>query len=273
MTENRTSESESYMMDEATKAAIFEARRRTRECDEVHQANERLRSELAATKTRLEYILQNNSDLETQDERDLYTREPLMLLTTPKDIQALYYADGSMCSPRDMVGLCLKHLGWKKGQHDEVAQSLGQILYHTFRNTHEWARHSLDRVPLRDDTRGVGLKQSGSQITLQVFDSGPGFARRILDQENLEDISWNEEIEACLSCFKEGVSSAVDVTRTGSGLPDVVKQMKKWDSAMQVHTGRVRLHQNHSAPEGRGTVLVKTAPVVGTSLTFHIRIP
>lgn len=210
---------------------------------------------------------------ETQDERDLYTREPLMLLTTPKDTQALYYVDGSMCSPRDMAGLCYKHLGWEKGQHVEVVQSLGQILHHTFLNTHEWARHSLDGVPLRSGTRGVNLRQYDSMVTLQVFDSGPGLVRRILNQEDTQGISWNEEIDACLSCFKEGVSSAVDVTRTGSGLPDVVKELSKWSSAMQIHTGRVHIHQNPSSPEGRGTVLVKTTPVVGTSLTFHIQIP
>lgn len=58
-------------MNEETKAAIFEARRRARECDEVHQENKRLRSELAETKTRLEYLIQENSDLEISLKQDL----------------------------------------------------------------------------------------------------------------------------------------------------------------------------------------------------------
>lgn len=60
------------MMDEATKAAIFEARRRTRECDEVHQDNERLRSELAATKMLLllQYTQAQIEDLQKKLARD-----------------------------------------------------------------------------------------------------------------------------------------------------------------------------------------------------------
>lgn len=196
-----------------------------------------------------------------------------MLLTMPKDTQALYYANGEVCSPRDLAALCRDRLGWEKGRHDDAAQSLGWILYNTFRNTHEWARHSLDGVPLRDDTRGVQLTQFDSLVTLHVFDSGPGLVRRILGQENLEDISWNEEIDACLSCFEIGTTSATRMPHKGTGLSDVTKQLQKWESAMQIHTGRVRIHQKPSTPKDRGTVLVKTEPVVGTSLTFHIRIP
>lgn len=195
-----------------------------------------------------------------------------MLLTTPSDLAAtLYYANGEVCSPRDLSALCRHALDWEKTEHTEIAEGLGIILYQAFRNTHEWARHSLDGVPLRPGTRSVHLESrgNGGLVELKVVDSGPGLASRILNQEDTSNLSWNEEIDACLECFKEGPSTS-DLPHKGLGLSIVVRELKKLTASMQVHSGRIRMHQNFSAQNTGDISFVGAAPVKGTTLTFWV---
>ena len=194
-----------------------------------------------------------------------------MLLTTPSDLAAtLYYANGEVCSPRDLSALCRRALDWEKTEHAEITEGLGVILYQAFRNTHEWARHSLDGVPLRPGTRRVELNpRQESLVELKVVDSGPGLASRILNLEDTSGLSWNEEIDACLECFKEGFSTS-DISHKGLGLSTVVRELKKLNASMQVHSGRIRLHRNFSAQDTGDISFVGAAPVKGTALTFWI---
>lgn len=195
----------------------------------------------------------------------------------------LYYANGEVLSARDLKALFTKLLkrtesnSARRERIEEVATRLGTILFETFRNTHQWARTSVDGVPIRRGVRGLlirryrqhpsvpgsGLEarheqdapladflakhfsqtESGGVLELSVFDGGPGLVRRSRDISDLTSLSLEEERAACLACFDKHKTSS-GMPHRGIGLYASMRELHRLGGFMRLRTGRMSLYRN-----------------------------
>jgi hypothetical protein len=195
----------------------------------------------------------------------------------------LYYANGEVLSPRDLKALFTKRLKLAESSQarreriEDVATRLGTILFETFRNTHQWARTTVDGVPIRRSVRGIlirryrqhpaspgpGLEarheqdaplakflathinktESGGVLELSIFDGGPGLVRRSRGTNELTSLSLAEERAACLACFdKHNTSSGMP--HRGIGLYASLRALNSLGGFLRLRTGRMSLYRN-----------------------------
>lgn len=204
----------------------------------------------------------------------------------------LYYANGEVLSQRDLKALFAKRLRLaetnrsRRTRIEDVATRLGTILFETFRNTHQWARTTVDGVPIRRSVRGLlirryrqhpaspgaGLEarheqdapmadfiarhideaESGGVLELSVFDGGPGLVRRCRDTNELSSFSLTEERAACLACFdKHNTSSRM--AHRGIGLYSSMRELDQLGGFLRLRTGRMSLYRDfHDVPFQEG---------------------
>lgn len=195
----------------------------------------------------------------------------------------LYYANGEVLSRRDLKALFTKRLKLAEGNNarrdriEEVATRLGTILFETFRNTHQWARTTVDGVPIRRSVRGLlirryrqtpsspgpGLEarheqdapmakfiashidqaESGGVLELSVFDGGPGLVRRSRTVNDLHSLSLDAERAACLACFDKHNTSA-DMPHRGIGLYASLRELDRLGGFLRLRTGRMSLYRD-----------------------------
>jgi hypothetical protein len=200
----------------------------------------------------------------------------------------LYYANGEVLSARDLKTLFTKRLklaesnSGRRERIEEVATRLGTILFETFRNTHQWARTTVDGVPLRRGVRGLLIRRyrqyqalsgpslearheqdaplaeflaahidktaSGGVLELSVFDGGPGLVRRSRSTNDLASLSLVDERAACLACFdKHNTSSGM--SHRGIGLYASMRELDRLGGFLRLRTGRLSLYRNfHEEP-------------------------
>lgn len=204
----------------------------------------------------------------------------------------LYYANGEVLSARDLKALFARRLGKlesnsaRRVRIEEVATSLGTILFETFRNTDQWARTTVEGVPIRRGVRGVlvrryrqhpaqqgsGLEQrheqdaplsrflarhlgptdSGGMLELSVFDGGPGLVRRSQGITELSSISPADERAACLECFNKHNTSS-DTPHRGLGLYAAMRELSQLRGFLRLRTGRLALFRDlHDEPFEEG---------------------
>ncbi len=205
----------------------------------------------------------------------------------------LYYANGAVLSQRDLKALFVKRLELaesnqaRRDRIEDVATRLGIILFETFRNTHQWARTTVDGVPIRRGVRGLlirryrqhpaspgpGLEarheqdapmakfiathidqaESGGVLELSVFDGGPGLVRRSRGTSELASLSLDDERAACLACFdKHNTSSGMP--HRGIGLYASLRELDQLGGFLRLRTGRMSLYRNfHDEPFQEGT--------------------
>lgn len=200
----------------------------------------------------------------------------------------LYYANGDVLSARDLKALFARRLKLIEGNSarrariEDVATRLGTILFETFRNTHQWARTSVDGVPIRRGVRGLlvrrhrqhssqpgsGLEErherdaplarflashldpagSGGVLELSVFDGGPGLVRRCRSTSDLASLSLKEERDACLECFDKHKTWS-GVPHRGMGLYAAMRELDQLGGFLRLRTGRLSLYRNfHEEP-------------------------
>ncbi len=205
----------------------------------------------------------------------------------------LYYANGDVLSRRDLKALFTKRLkqaesnNTRRERIEDVATRLGTILFETFRNTHQWARTTVDGVPIRRGARGLlirryrqhpaspgpGLEarheqdapmakflaahidraESGGVLELSVFDGGPGLVRRSRGTNDLASLSLPDERAACLACFdKHNTSSGM--AHRGIGLYASLRELDRLGGLLRLRTGRMSLYRNfNDEPFQEGT--------------------
>lgn len=204
----------------------------------------------------------------------------------------LYYANGEVLSARDLKALFTKRLrraesnSARRERIEEVAKRLGTILFETFRNTHQWARTTVDGVPIRKGVRGLLIRRyrqhpslpgsglearheqdapladflakhldqtgSGGVLELSVFDGGPGLVRRSQGTSDLTSLSLADERAACLACFdKHNTSSGMP--HRGVGLYASMRELHRLGGFLRLRTGRMSLYRSfHDDPFQEG---------------------
>lgn len=215
----------------------------------------------------------------------------------------LYYANGEVLSARDLKALFARRLrlaesnSARRERIEDVATRLGTILFETFRNTHQWARTTVDGVPIGKGVRGVlirryrqhpaqhgsGLEgrheqdapvadfvgkhlaqtESGGMLELSVFDGGPGLVRRSLGNNDLASLSRADERAACLACFDKHITSS-GMPHRGIGLYASMRELSTLGGFLRLRTGRMSLYRNfHDEPFQEG------APASFTDWPIH----
>jgi hypothetical protein len=195
----------------------------------------------------------------------------------------LYYPNGEVVSERDLEALFTRRLSLAEddaARHQRIASvatRLGRILFETFRNTHQWARTSVEGVPIRRAVRGVLMRRyrqhaavphsdlparhasdaplgrflanhldhagSGGVLELSVFDGGPGLVRRLRGTNDITSLSLDEERAACLACFdKHNTSSGI--RHRGIGLYASMRALDQLGGFLRLRTGRMSLYRD-----------------------------
>ncbi|GAC1381349.1 MAG: hypothetical protein NVSMB48_09140 [Marmoricola sp.] len=164
----------------------------------------------------------------------------------------------------------------------EQQGSLGTVLYQLFRNTHDWARTTVDdrkyersvrilRSEYVGDSLATHLKHAegdpglqaylkhdvhqGAQrvdakkdmrrfLEVSILDSGPGLAARMLDSQRLTDPSLEQEHTALLACLKKHMTTSQHPGR-GNGLHVVQELMTELRGYMKVRSGRLAMVRDY----------------------------
>ncbi|MBN9688992.1 MAG: hypothetical protein J0M24_02045 [Verrucomicrobia bacterium] len=204
----------------------------------------------------------------------------------------LYYANGDVLSERDLKLLFTKRLklaepnSARRERIEEVAMRLATILFETFRNTHQWARTTVDGVPIRRGVRGLLMRRyrqhpastgsalrdrheqdaplanflanyldhtaSGGMLELSVFDGGPGLVRRLRGTSDLTSLSLEDERATCFECFNKHKTSS-GVPHRGIGLYASMRELNKLGGFLRLRTGRLSLYRSfHEDPFREG---------------------
>lgn len=203
--------------------------------------------------------------------------------TSKANPRNLYYSNGEVLIARDLQALFARRLMLaetntaRRERIQNVAMRLGTILFETFRNTHQWARTSVEGVPIRRGVRGLlirryrqhaaspgsTLKQrherdaplanflanhldhagSGGVLELSVFDGGPGLVRRLRGTSDLASLSLEEERAACLACFNKHITSS-GVPHRGIGLYSSMRELHLLGGFLRLRTGRMSLYRD-----------------------------
>ncbi len=204
----------------------------------------------------------------------------------------LYHPNGEVLSERDLKALFTRRLELaernraRRERIESVATRLGTILFETFRNTHQWARTSVEGVPIRKGVRGLLMRRyrqhaaspgsaliarheqdaplanflanhldhagSGGVLELSVFDGGPGLVRRLRGTGSLASLSLEEERAACLACFNKHITSS-GMPHRGIGLYASMRELHQLGGFLRLRTGRMSLYRNfHDEPFREG---------------------
>lgn len=203
--------------------------------------------------------------------------------TSKANPKNLYYANGEVLSARDLRSLFIRRLSLAEGNAarraiiEEVATRLGAILFETFRNTHQWARTTVDGVPIRKGVRGLLMRRyrqhpdirnsgledrheqdaplaeflgdhldrlgSGGVLELSVFDGGPGLVRRSRNISDLTSLSLDDERASCLDCFNKHKTSS-GMPHRGMGLYAALQETDRLGGFLRLRTGRLSLYRN-----------------------------
>lgn len=193
----------------------------------------------------------------------------------------------------------------------ETRRAVGTLLYETFKNTEDHARHDLFGNTIKHSYRILQASFTGilpdsliqategfdpleryvrkfeptngkKQLTflsLSVLDSGPGFAQTITSTP-IDKLDKNEELEATLSCFTE--KTRRKKFEYGKGLQIVREYLQRKRGFLRLRTGRVSLFydgcldQDLDAPIPLKNWTYKddnpVAHVEGSLLTMHLPI-
>jgi hypothetical protein len=221
---------------------------------------------------------------------------------------------------KTMLDCCLASNQERQSIIGNFELDLGRMLYELVENTHFHARTDIANAKYHRGIRCVSMRrlevpldqidQSGSSnpafllylnkrridtkanqqvlrfLELDVFDSGPGLALRLLSEErrnrNLQfsDISIDEETTAVSRCFKKYVTTKPH-SSAGIGLTLVIKLLAKLDGFLRIRTGRICLAQSFDLPHKIGETQTvnlelvhwykgraELAPASGTSITL-----
>lgn len=188
-------------------------------------------------------------------------------------------------------------------------KAVGNLLYETFRNTHEHAKYDIAGNSLRhsfrimqasytaglpdhlkEATKGVDPLQryvSGFQsaeqktqltfLTLSILDSGPGFAQTYT-LSPLKKLAFRNELEVTKNCF----TSATRRHRPeyGLGLQLVREYLRQQRGFLRLRTGRVSLYYDGNLDKNLNdpiplklwttTGAHQVAPVEGSLVSMHI---
>ncbi|MFC7502404.1 hypothetical protein [Nocardioides sp. GCM10030258] len=164
----------------------------------------------------------------------------------------------------------------------EQQDSLGTVLYQLFRNTHDWARTTVDdrkyersvrilRSEYVGDSLATHLKHAEGDPGLQAYlkhdvhqgvqradakkdmrrflevsilDSGPGLAARILHSQRLTNPTLEQEHSALLACLKKHMTTSQHPGR-GNGLHVVQELMTELRGYMKVRSGRLAMVRDY----------------------------
>jgi len=169
---------------------------------------------------------------------------------------------------------------------EEDSEAIGVMLRELFSNTHEharvdergkpyrrsvrtihFARHGLDDdspdeiagefTPLgeylktmQDERRQAARKQF---VELSIFDSGPGYAARLLGKAASEDLAMKHEYAAVMRCFMRNVSTR-ERPGGGVGLTRILQRLKAHRGFLRLRTGRLSLYKDFSDSSVRNLV-------------------
>ena len=185
-----------------------------------------------------------------------------------------------MKSERDFLDLTSKILDFSIPESSrrrfrlQDSNDIGGILRELFANTHDHSRTDIDGRPWRKSVRGIhtahhmirvdriaesskglpslrryleahgeGVQDENIQfLELSVFDSGPGFAARMLRAKIDENVSLEREYEAVNKCFIKHVSSKPRKT-DGLGLFRTLGLLKANGGFLRLRTGRLSLYK------------------------------
>lgn len=184
--------------------------------------------------------------------------------------------------------------------------NISEIIRELFSNTHRHARtdykgnyydknvravtyklNSLDRKRMQEIAKSGGgrlakfigwcLPQENEKfyaLDITVIDSGPGFARRWTGLEK-DQIDSEMEKDAVIECFKKHTSSASDAS-SGSGLSNVLKDLKRLNGWMRLRTGRTLVEKSFFNYEGSTSIKrsdIKMMEAFVEGATFNVVIP
>lgn len=111
-------------------------------------------------------------------------------------------------------------------------------------------------------------------LDISVIDTGPGYARR-WTQKRKEDIGNTEEIESVLSCFRKHSSSGSSFS-SGSGLTNVLRDLRSLRGWMRLRTGRTVVEKHFLDEKGRPEIVredVKIRKAYMEGVVFNMAIP
>lgn len=210
----------------------------------------------------------------------------------------------------ERVGNIVLPEGYRARAEAEQHEAIGGLIYEIFKNTEDHAMFDHLGNKLRRSVRGVTFRHHlllpkelsklagdlgalhafcerthppilGAQklrlLEFSVFDSGPGYASRLLGRE-LHSMSLDEEFAAVQKCFQTGVSTKKD-TAYGQGLPLVMQLLRKHKGFIRLRSGRLSLCADPSTHNDESTdprlrdicgaaEPVRRAPVQGVLITI-----
>ncbi|WP_420600634.1 hypothetical protein [Neptuniibacter sp.] len=181
---------------------------------------------------------------------------------------------------------------------------IAEILRELFTNTHRHARSDGVRKPyiknfrsivfntmVLTEARAKELSSSGASslffgewmpkgkaqlqaLDITIVDSGPGFARKWF-KTNSTDFSIEDEKQAIVDCFTKHNSSDPEDS-SGSGLSNVLKDLKQLRGWMRLRTGRTLLEKSFFTSLGDDSVTTKDIngkEVFMEGVVFNVVIP
>jgi hypothetical protein len=161
------------------------------------------------------------------------------------------------------------------------SEELGVFIRELFANTHDHARVDENGVPYARSLRGLYishhlirpedidaiasdydplrqfLRMSSyrrASVTTQfleisIFDSGPGWAARVMRRAVMPDEDIGPEYAAVLRCFEDGFSTTKMFGR-GMGLPRMLAHLKEQRGFIRLRTGRLSLYRSFATERG-----------------------
>lgn len=169
--------------------------------------------------------------------------------------------------PRDFDALISKHAS------KEVP--LGSVLSELLSNTSDWARTSVNGVPIRKSVRGVLFRNhSGGVFEMSVIDSGPSFTRPL--KRSLGSGIDAKVFQPIEPYFQGGSSSSVP--HRGYGLPSVINKLSHLQGYLLLRTGTSLFQKNFPSSHDPKDFIFDAkrsglARVVGSVFTIVLQTP
>ena len=176
--------------------------------------------------------------------------------------------DAPFLYPRDFDALISKYAS------KEVP--LGSVLSELLNNTSDWARTSVNGVPIRKSVRGVLFRNhSGGVFEMSVIDSGPGFTRPL--KRSLGSGIDAKVFQPIEPYFQEGSSSS-SVPHRGYGLSSVINKLSHLQGYLLLRTGTSLFQKNFPSSHDPKDFVFDAkrsglARVVGSVFTIVLQIP
>lgn len=187
-----------------------------------------------------------------------------------------------------------------------VITNISEILRELVTNTHRHARTDVFGNPLDKNFRGVvfnittlskdrlqeisrsgGIKLASfigdwlpeegeffKALDITVVDSGPGYARRWVNEDK-PNLTIDMEREAIIKCFtKHNSSDAFD--SAGSGLSNVLRDLRELKGWFRLRTGRALVEKSFFNQQGSNTISskdIKEMKAFAEGVVFNVVIP